>query len=63
MDWVWLKYMGITIIGLSVKEFWDSSLREINSLMQCHVDINDPKKMKERKQKEQVKLTPFESVF
>jgi hypothetical protein len=62
LDWVWLKYMGKTILGLSLVEFWDSSLREINSLMEVHIEVNDPKSKEKRKQKE-VKLTPFESVF
>ena len=62
MDWVWLKYMGVTIIGLSVKEFWESSLREVNALMKVHIEVNDPDRVIEKKKKE-VKLAPFESVF
>jgi hypothetical protein len=52
--------MGITILGFSKQEFWDSSLREINDMMICHIDVNDPKKQKERKQ---IKLTPIDAVF
>jgi hypothetical protein len=54
--------MGKTILGLSLDEFWDSSLRELNALMLVHIEVNDPKAREKRKQKE-VKLTPFESVF
>ena len=52
--------MGITILGLSVKEFWESSLREVNGMMKCHIEVNDPKAKKKHKE---VKLAPFESVF
>jgi hypothetical protein len=60
LDWVWLKYMGVTIIGLSVQEFWESSLREINELMKVHIEVNDPNR--EQKVKT-VNTVPFESVF
>jgi hypothetical protein len=52
--------MGKTILGLSLAEFWDSSLRELNSLMKVHIEVNDPKAKNKKKVQ---KLAPFESVF
>jgi len=52
--------MGITILGLSKIEFWDSSLREVNGMMECHIEVNDPKRKEKHKE---IKLAPFESVF
>jgi hypothetical protein len=55
--------MGKTILGLSLVEFWDSSLREINSLMEVHIEVNDPKSKTKKEKEKRVKLTPFEMVF
>ncbi len=49
--------MGITILGFSKEEFWDSSLREINDMMKIHVEVNDPNSKKKQK------LAPIDAVF